>query len=318
MRTLLEIQVRGLKLRGTCHHPPVSAVDTRTGILFLNSGFLPRASQGDVTAHQADDLASAGYLAFRFDMPGLGDSEGELDENALTVMRRIQEGEHRLYAKNLLNTLAEMYGLSRTVLAGHCGGAVTAIYAAAEKRCVGLSGLLVYEPDFRIQTSSQEEVARKAAAYQGLRVAVLKSWAGPAIHKTFVALKMFRRRDKHEFRGGPGAAGFATLPAEANRRLIAAWLSVVAEQLPVLVITAPVKKRQPEFDYVGYLTRANPPSVRHLAVPGTNHAFVEGQGEQRLIELTRLWMRETFPHLPSFSVRAYRSEQPSARNVFPG
>src|SRR5262249_49285916 len=145
------------------------------------------------TTHQADDLAHAGFHVFRFDMPGLGDSEGHLPDNALAVMRMIQSGGHSMYASELVGSLIEAYHLKRIILAGHCGGAVTAIYTASESHARGVSALIAYEPDFRMQIRSQSEKVRCAAAYQVLRTVILKSWAGPFIHKAFVSVKGIRR-----------------------------------------------------------------------------------------------------------------------------
>ena len=90
-RELVEVEVVGLRLRGTFHPPavlsaimrPGGAGQGRTAILFLNSLALPRAATGDSAVYWADAFAKRGYPAFRFDLPGLGDSGGETSTGLL-------------------------------------------------------------------------------------------------------------------------------------------------------------------------------------------------------------------------------------------
>src|SRR5262249_16041110 len=155
----------------------------------------------------------------------------------------------------------------------------------------GLSALLIYEPDFRTQLRGQEERVHPTEAYQVLRTAILKSWAGPVIHKAFVSLKSihgawsrWRIIPRAQFQAtAPKSSHPMSLPTDSNLKLIAAWNGVVATQLPMLVITAPMKKQRPEFDYISYLLASQPVNVQHIPVHGTNHAFVEGEGEQAII-----------------------------------
>jgi len=81
----------GVRLRGTFHRPAESAADprtvgsgqARTAVLFLNSLALPRAASGDSAVYWAESFAKRGYPAFRFDLPGLGDSDGETSTDLL-------------------------------------------------------------------------------------------------------------------------------------------------------------------------------------------------------------------------------------------
>jgi pimeloyl-ACP methyl ester carboxylesterase len=108
-----------------------SAGSVRRGspaIVFLNVGANHRVGPNRMYVRLARDLAARGYLAFRFDLGGLGDS---LVTNGAP--------ENRLYSKDsigdvkaALGTLSRVRGVDRVVLAGVCSGAYLAFHAALE------------------------------------------------------------------------------------------------------------------------------------------------------------------------------------------
>jgi len=92
MRKCIQFELGGQWLRGTCHEPSKSG---RVGLLFGNSGWLPRSGRGDLYAHLADALARDGYWTFRFDMPGLGDSDGDVPADPAELFNIFQTGRSR-------------------------------------------------------------------------------------------------------------------------------------------------------------------------------------------------------------------------------
>ena len=109
----------------------------RIGVVFLNHGFLPRTAPGDSAVYWADSFASCGYPSFRFDLPGLGDSDGDVPAQMLDF---INAGGYAPVLSATVKELVERFNLSGIVIMGHCAGAVTALYtaAAATKECKGL------------------------------------------------------------------------------------------------------------------------------------------------------------------------------------
>ncbi len=85
-RELITLDGRGVLLRGTFHRPRGSSSDSepgastrnRIGIVFLNSLSLPRAATGDSAVYWAESFADCGYPSFRLDLPGLGDTAGDI------------------------------------------------------------------------------------------------------------------------------------------------------------------------------------------------------------------------------------------------
>ncbi len=103
-------------------------------ILFLNVGANHRVGPNRMYVSMARDLAALGYLGFRFDVAGLGDS-------------RIAPGapDNRLYSKDsvvdvkaAMDLLESTRGAKRFILMGLCSGAYLAFHTAVEDpRVVG-------------------------------------------------------------------------------------------------------------------------------------------------------------------------------------
>ena len=97
LRQLISLDGNGTAIRGTYHRVPDDRDLSQTGvnqkpclgIFFLNSLTLPRGATGDSAVYWADSFANCGYPSFRFDLPGLGDTEGELP---LDVLHFINSG----------------------------------------------------------------------------------------------------------------------------------------------------------------------------------------------------------------------------------
>ena len=84
-RELITLDGDGVFLRGTFHRPrarvPIQSqrwTRNRIGVVFFNSLSLPRAATGDSAVYWAESFANCGYPSFRFDLPGLGDTAGDI------------------------------------------------------------------------------------------------------------------------------------------------------------------------------------------------------------------------------------------------
>src|ERR1700690_2549332 len=123
-RELITVDVGGICVRGTYHksHEDGSGLGTanRIGVVFLNHGFLPRAAPGDSAVYWADSFASCGYPSFRFDLPGLGDSDGDIPAQMLDF---INTGGYAPILSATVKELVERFNLSGVVTMGHCAGA---------------------------------------------------------------------------------------------------------------------------------------------------------------------------------------------------
>jgi pimeloyl-ACP methyl ester carboxylesterase len=105
----------------------------RPAIIFLNVGANHRIGPNRMYVSLARDFAALGYLAFRFDVAGLGDSVAD------------GGGEYKIYSresvhdvKAAVSLLSSMRGTRRVVLVGVCSGAYLAFHTGlADERVAG-------------------------------------------------------------------------------------------------------------------------------------------------------------------------------------
>lgn len=136
MEQAIQFDAAGYILRGILHVPERSPWQ-KTGINLLNPGIKYRVGPHRLNVKLARQLCSQGYLILRFDPAGVGDSEGELPvESVANLWFRVEQG---LFRKDILAAnqwFAEHKKLDRLILMGLCGGAISAILAAADDKKV--------------------------------------------------------------------------------------------------------------------------------------------------------------------------------------
>jgi pimeloyl-ACP methyl ester carboxylesterase len=298
MRSCLQLKIDGQWLRGTCHEPPGAANapgPRRIGVLFGNSGWLPRSGRGDLYAHLADALAQNGYWAFRFDMPGLGDSDGDVPAEPAELFSLFQGGGHGPFTCSLADELKKRYGLENMILGGHCGSATSAVYAALLDNCGVVSGLLLIELGFYAEPRGAlanpapgQPVSPLRASFAKARF-VARRWvlSAPGRH-TLRALYRRSLRATERFLK-------LDLPINSNTRLIDAWRRVMDKGLPTLLIHAQRPAAQPMFDYLAYLMVDQQPGITAVTIEGTTHSLLENHGGEAVRTRCLAWLRAHFP-----------------------
>jgi pimeloyl-ACP methyl ester carboxylesterase len=129
----------GKKLYGIVHVPSVANRDgRRIGINLLNPGIKYRVAPHRLNVKLARELCNRGYLVFRFDPEGIGDSEGDLPDGmpVADIWGQIQRG---MFVDDTVvaNTFfLEKFCLDKLLLVGSCGGAITALSTAAQDQRV--------------------------------------------------------------------------------------------------------------------------------------------------------------------------------------
>ncbi len=119
----------GRRLFGMLHEPD-SKIKT-TAILLLSPGVKSRVAPHRMYIKMAERFCSLGFAVLRMDPEGLGDSEGDFDEELIAdVYASIQLGRHIEDTMAMMDWLEKKAGISRFILAGLCGGAITALLTA--------------------------------------------------------------------------------------------------------------------------------------------------------------------------------------------
>jgi pimeloyl-ACP methyl ester carboxylesterase len=118
-------------LVGVLTQPPSGTSAHDVAVLIVNSGIIHRDGINRLHVRLARLLATRGYPCFRYDFPGIGDSEGG----------EVGEG---IAQSNVAATIAAMHTLcasniaERFVVVGLCSGAIHSFYAAcSDPRIVG-------------------------------------------------------------------------------------------------------------------------------------------------------------------------------------
>jgi pimeloyl-ACP methyl ester carboxylesterase len=281
-RELISVSVDGVCLRGT-YHPPRQdglAKRNRTGLFFLNPGFLPRAGIGDLAVSLADSFAKTGYPCFRFDVPGLGDSDGESTAELLDF---INAGGYAPFLSSTVDQLVERFNLSGMVFVGQCAGSVSTLYAAPVTK--GCSGLVMLDPYFHLPVF-------RPKLRDGLSSWASSSWLGGQLSKVFDQLKRVRRLIQGR-----------RLPGNANLPLIRCWKQVACAGMPILIMKAPavkatsIKGRPGDFDYFAYVQglAGRNSRVALKFIEGSNHSFADRRGREAFQQYTQEWLNTYFP-----------------------
>ncbi len=287
-RELITVSVNGVRLRGTYHKPQDSGADeSRVGLFFFNPGFLPRAGTGDSAVDFAGSCARRGYPTFRFDLPGLGDADGEPPLNLLDY---INAGKYAPVLAATFKELKKRYNLPGIVVIGHCAGAVSALYTAvSSKECCGM---VMLDPYFFLP-KARPKLRHELSAWAG------SSWLGGRLSKVFDLLKLMRRT----------LAG-RKLPSNANVPLLSCWKQVAGSGMPILILKAPAPKSSGlkptpgEFDYCAYLLTLIGRGSRVVLdlIEGSNLSFADLKGRAAVQQKTQMWLNTYFPPIEQSAV----------------
>lgn len=304
-REIVIINAGDRELVGTMHRPPSGANGHNgkpyvPGVLMLNAGPAPRAGNSDLSAHLCDHLARHGVPAFRFDMPGLGDSGGEAPELIATFWNQVLDGRNDQPTLDVLAALRERFGIERFVLGGLCAGAVTSLRVAdVDRRDV--AGLILLEPNVRLEgeIDPKDEAAAMAHPHWNTarkhiaRTFSLRSWLYFLTGESLVArlLRPIRRWLLEVLATRVGHS----LPKDANVRLALTWHRVMRRNIPTLVLTAADRI---EDRYCQRILESIPArdsrSVSMIGVTSTNHIFTAGTARQQLLSAVNAWMKAVF------------------------
>jgi pimeloyl-ACP methyl ester carboxylesterase len=296
-RELLSVAVDGVRLQGTYHKPTEEIAPTdRVGLLFLNHGFLPRAAPGDSAVYWCDSLAQSGYPCFRFDLPGLGDSEGDPPPQMLEI---VNAGKYAPIVAALLKALVERFHLDGIVIVGHCAGAVTALFTAPLVK--DLKGLVLTDPYFFLPAERNKLRVELSHWSSWSRVGALLSFLYYLAKHT--RLLVGRNRP----------------PRNANLPLLRCWNQTASAGTPILVLKAPairargLKPRIGEFDYLQYLQEMTSRNSRVSVqfIENTNHSFADIRGRAAVRENVEQWLNSYFPL--SYRKMSDRSSTASSR-----
>ena len=279
-REIVELSVGGIGLRGTHHKPKRQTRDSTadSGLLFLAGLADPRAGCGDCAVHWADGLAQFGYRCFRVDLPGLGDSEGEVARTEAAFMSSINAGFFSNSVCSVADQLIERFRLRKMLVVGHCSGSVTAIYAAAANKRI--AGLILLDPYFHLQEGEVQKDSllnwhwRLMAKLVGnASTQALAVW----LHST---VRSFYRRQMKSLES-------------PNLPLIRGLNELAARKLPILILRSPTSlPKAGEFDFIADFQRRSDHGsyVSTKLVEGATHDFATRDAREVVLGYAKEWL----------------------------
>jgi len=285
-RELFTVDCQGGTLCGTCHLPAKGLVGSnRIGILLLAGFPMPRAAHGDAAVCWATSFAEFGYPSFRVDLPGVGDSDGDVPAE---LLKYISAGGYERVAAELAEQIVARHKLAGVVILGQCSGAITAMFAAAiSAKC---RGLILLDPPFHLPPAVRPTV--KLALFRWST----RSRIGGLLSNGYDHLKKLRMQVRMQ-------AGKNAPPENANFPLLKRWKHLASAGMPVLLLTAPepkatdTKPRAGKFDYLQYILdlAGSRSRVEARVVAGANHTFSNPLGKAAVREQVADWMATFFP-----------------------
>jgi pimeloyl-ACP methyl ester carboxylesterase len=285
-RQLITLGSDGLLVRGTYHDVPrnttgSTSADKKIGVLFLNPLSTPRTLIGDSAVYWASSFAAQGYPSLRIDMPGLGDSYGEVAKDLVTF---INNGGFAAVAASKVKEFKERFGLAGVVIYGHCAGATTAIYAASA--CKECKGLIITNPYFNAANMLTPKLS------PGMVDWARRTTVGEVLRAAYARVREARKK-----------RGYGKLPGNANIDLIMHWKRLVSSGLPILVFKSgepaalgSSKLRAGAFDYLEHITSyaGHRSQLSLQTIEGTNHSFADRLGRSAIREHAEAWLHKHF------------------------
>ena len=133
----------GFQMLGIASMPEKKECCKKTAVLIITGGFQYRIGSHRQFTRMSRQLATAGYPAMRFDMPGLGDSPGEM----------VAFDQTELHISAAVDMLTSITGIKNVVLWGLCDGASAILLYLQKTRDSRISDLVLVNPWIRSETS---------------------------------------------------------------------------------------------------------------------------------------------------------------------
>lgn len=309
----------GLKLFGMFHEP--SGPRQSTVILLLSPGVKMRVGPSRLYMRMTEAFLALGFPVLRFDFHGMGDSEGEIAEDSLAaVYNSVHDGRFVGDVLAAMDWLEAERGVSRIVLAGLCGGAVTGLLAGAQDRRVqGLLGLGIPvcfeggQGDFA-KYVTQGQLNRLKRGYLR-KLADPKAWLRLLTLKSDFRVigKILRQGMRNAGRTAHTSAPCADPAAldNLNPKFAPAFLDMLKRRRRMLLIFSGNDRLGWEFEEKFYapnrqVLEAHRSQLDLHTVAKANHVFTQDAWREEMLAHACTWLRRHFAQAPR--ARATRAE----------
>ncbi len=293
----------GYQLRGSLHRP-VDPGKSDTAIVILNQGPLDRSGAHRLSIKCARRWAAHGFPVLRFDARGVGDSEGDwaIPEDGASIKKlykNIEEGAWALDARAGVDYVCAATSARNVVLTGVCGGAVSALHAAADHQSV--VGVMMVGMPVRpwgeigidsIVTSQVEQEAKGYAKKLGRWYAWRRFFTGESDYRLLwgIGSRYIRSRVT-----GEHDDQFTSL----NPSMLRSFHAVEASGKRMLFVFPENDYLWVEFRDLFLPTFTNRPPFDLHIIPDANHTFTEAQWQEQLFSILENWLQTLMSTVPT-------------------
>lgn len=292
----------GLELFGTLHRSDIEDRSKPFAIL-LSPGVKMRVGPGRLYIPVTKLLNELGFSVLRFDFYGLGDSEGELEEELLAdVYNNIEVGRYVDDSIAAMDYVAHEIGATHFLLGGLCGGAITGLLTAqCDSRVtallsIGMTVTLASNSATPAKYLTQNELATLRSGYLS-KVLDIGSWARLLTFKSdYSALyrslaQPFRRSVKLSEKNKPPEEQ----RGDVNPLFPKAYLDFLNRGGKALMIFSGADRLYGQYQekFLAYhkqeLDQVSDQIVEYV-IPDANHVVSFGKWREELLSRTSAWL----------------------------
>ena len=291
----------GFQLRGSLHRP-TAAIEGDTAIVILNQGPLDRSGAHRLSVKCARRWAAQGFPVLRFDARGVGDSEGDwaTPEDGAPIKllyKNIEEGAWTLDTYAAVDHVCATTSARNVVLAGVCGGAVSALHAAEHPAVVGV--IMVGMPvrpwgDIGIDSIVASQVEEEAKGYVkklGKWQAWRRFFTGESDYRVlwgigsrYIRSRVFGERDDQL--------------KSLNARMLKSFRAVEASGKRMLFVFPANDYLWVEFRDLFLSKFKDQPPFDLQIIPDANHTFTEVAWQEQLYAILENWLQTLMSTVP--------------------
>lgn len=297
MKAVTFLNREGLRLFGILHEPKAAG---NMGVLILNPGVKSRVGPHRLYVKMAKVFCHLGFPVLRFDPHGIGDSEGEVEESlAADFYGTVQVGRFVEDTLAAMDWMHKECGTPQFVLAGLCGGAITALLTGARDSRVHqilALGIPVNRVGSHVDPyryMSQGQLREIQKAYQG-KLLSLMSWIRfLSLRSDYrMIFKSFSSAFKHAVRNNSTGSRAAPLtPRSADTDLNPLFpdaLHIFAANRRILFIFSGGDRLHWEFDekYLRHYKATFDTIARNVeihVIPNANHILSFSDWQEEMI-----------------------------------
>jgi alpha-beta hydrolase superfamily lysophospholipase len=262
-------------------------------IVLLNAGIVHRVGPNRLSVNIARTLATMGFVVFRFDFSGIGDSEVRGDHLPFrkSALCEVQEA---------MNYLSGARDSERFILMGLCSGArISFRTACCDPRVVGA---VLINPMGHLHDESDEQLSafirNRALARHYWRIAFSSSFSAKNWLKAMTGKVDYRRAIRLVTGFRPGTLLLSKRRASTTANEVVTDLNLLAERGAQLLHI--YSEGDEGLDYLHVMPGdeikrwVESGRIEVELIPGTNHGFTLQWDQEYLLSVIQHWMRKWF------------------------